>query len=87
MIKVGDILKFEKPIYEWHEKILSKGGRYVVGHFHKYRFFQTADGETKIEQLPEYDDLRLFLKTHNGSFDCGDLSKFKNYEVIGNVEE
>ena len=86
-VKVGDILKFKKPIYGWHETILSRGGKYVVGHFHKYVFFRTADGETQIEELPEYGDLRLFLKITNGSFDCGYLSEFKNYEVIENVEE
>ena len=30
MIKVGDILKFDKPIYEWHDKILSKFKNYEV---------------------------------------------------------
>ena len=46
MVKVGDILEFEKPIHSWHKKDLENGARYIVEHFHKCRFFQTADGET-----------------------------------------
>ena len=87
MAEVGDILKFEKPLMEWHKKYLEDGAVYVVEHFRKVETYQTSDGVWHFKELEGYDPPKVFLKTKNGAMDCGELSQYKNYEVVGRIEK
>ena len=86
-VKVGDILKFEKPIHEWHAEDLAKGAYYVVEQNHKKNFYQTADGWWHVEELAELDDPHLVLRCKKGCFDHGKFKEYadRKFEVLGNI--
>ena len=86
-VKVGDILKFEKPIHEWHAEDLAKGAYYVVEQNHKKRFYPTADGWWNVEELEELEEPHLILRESNGRWDLGRFKEYadRKFEVLGNI--
>jgi len=87
MAKVGDILKFPEPLMDLHKILLDKGGHYEVGVQQKYKPYQTADGVWHFKALDEYSKPKVILKAPNAYIDCGELSQYKDYEVVGRVEK
>lgn len=87
MVKVGDILEFEKPIHSWHKKDLESGAKYIVEQDHKKNFYEGDDGWWHVEELPELDEFQLVLRGKKGSFLHGPLKNYSNYKVIGNIND
>lgn len=83
MIKAGDILKFRKPIYEWHKKDLQNGAYYVIWQPNKSKIWQTDDGVWHVKDTDEFEPMRVGLQFKNGFMDCGELSQFKDYKLVG----
>ncbi len=87
MVKAGDILKLEKPLYPFEQKKLDEGGYYVVVQYHKMEIYQNADGVWGAKYLEELEPPRIALKTHNGIMVHGELSDYDiKFEVVGRIE-
>lgn len=87
MVEVGEVLEFKEPIHEFHRKDLEKGGYYSTWQTNKQKIYQTEDGVWHVEDLPELEPMRVCLKTRNGFLDCGELSQYKDYKVVGKKGE
>lgn len=85
MVKVGDILEFEKPIHSWHKKDLENGAKYIVEQDHKKKIVEKADGWWHVIKLPELDEMRVVLRGKNFCYLLDYLKNYSNYKVIGNV--
>lgn len=86
--EVGDILKFEKPIYDWHADDIAAGAYYVVTQDKKKKFYQTEDGWWHCKELDELDEPQLVLRgKEKGCYVFGDFKNFadRKFEVVGHV--
>ena len=83
MANVGDILQYEKPIYEYHKKDLANGAYYVVTQDYKKKIYQTADEVWHVEDLPELDKKQVMLQMKKGCEVVGYLKDFPHYKIVG----
>ena len=86
MVKAGDILKFDEPLYSWDKEHLDKGARYIAIQHHKTETYQTKDGWWHFRELEELEPIKVCLEGRNFRFVYGYLSDFENkFEVVGSV--
>jgi len=87
LAKVGDILEYEKPIYEYHQKELDRGAYYVVIQDPRKKIWQDENEVWHVEDLPQLDKKQIMLQMPNGCEVVGYLKDYPYYKIVGNVKK